>query len=150
MPAAPPASTGTAPTAAQARVRQAVGDTFLLLVLAAALLYSNSRFTFIDDEINILGPAAQPPGSFISSLPALLRGHEHPPLYDLLLHGWLYLTGGGLAWLRLPSIVFFVAGLFCLSRAARILAIERHGRNPVCMGARHVTERTDATGDYAA
>ncbi len=134
MPVAPSVSTANAPTAAQARVRQAVGDAFLLLVLAAALLYSNPRFTFIDDETNILGPAAQPTRVFLSSLPALLRGHEHPPLYDLLLHGWLQLTGGAMVWLRLPSVVFFIAGLFCLSRAARILAGPESARALLWLG----------------
>jgi hypothetical protein len=122
MPPAPPTPPDAARSAAQLRIRQALGDAFLLLVLAGALLYTNSRFTFIDDETNILGPAAQPSAAFFSSLGDLLRGHEHPPLYDIFLHGWLRLTGGAMDWLRVPSIVFFVAGMFCLSRAARILA----------------------------
>src|SRR6185295_2306676 len=59
---------------------------------------------------------------FFSSLGELLRGHEHPPLFDILLHFWIRLTGGPITWLRAPSVIFFVAGLFCLSRAARLLA----------------------------
>jgi len=134
MPPAPPPAPITAPTAAQARVREALGDTFLLLVLGASLLYTNPRFTFIDDETHILGLAAQPTGVFLTSLGDLLRAHEHPPLYDLFLHGWLYLTGGAMAWLRLPSIVFFVAGLFCLSRAAQLLAGPQSARALLWLG----------------
>ena len=134
MPTASPPTPITAPIAAQSRVREALGDAFLLLVLAAALLYSNPRFTFIDDETHILGPAAQPSGVFLSSLSALLRAHEHPPLYDLILHGWLRLTGGAMAWLRVPSIVFFVAGLFCLSRSAHLLAGRQGARALLWLG----------------
>ena len=122
MPAAPPSPPSTPLTPAQTRVRAALADAFLLLLVAASLLYTSRMFTFIDDEINILGPAAQPTRAFLASLGDLLRRHEHPPLYDLLIHGWLHLTGGAMAWLRVPSVVFFVAGLFCLSRAAQLLA----------------------------
>jgi len=134
MPATPPPVPNRARAAAQVRLREALGDTFLLLVLAAALLYTNPRFTFIDDETHILKLAAQPAGVFFSSLGALLRAHEHPPLYDLFLHGWLRLTGGAMAWLRLPSIVFFVAGLFCLSRAAQLLAGPQSARALLWLG----------------
>ena len=120
MPSSPQSTSHRAPTAAPTRLREALGDASLLLLLAMALLYTNPRFTFIDDETHILGLAAQPTRTFLTSLGSLLRAHEHPPLYDLFLHAWLQLTGGALPWLRLPSIVFFVAGLWCLSRAARL------------------------------
>ena len=45
--------------------------------------------------------------------------HEHPPLYDLLLHGWLRLTGGEIHLLRLPSVVFYVVGAWVLSLVAK-------------------------------
>jgi hypothetical protein len=109
-------------TPAQIRLRATLAESSLLLLLAILLFNTNRFFTFIDDETNMLGPAAQPTGVFLSSLGALLRGHEHPPLYDLWLHFWLRMTGGAMDWLRVPSVVFFIAGLFCLSRAARLLA----------------------------
>src|SRR3989304_3536728 len=107
---------------AQIRMRATIADFSLLLLLAFILFNTYHFFTFIDDETNVLGPAARPTGVFFSSLGTLLRAHEHPPLYDVLLHVWLRLTGGAMNWLRVPSVVFFVAGLFCLSRAARVLA----------------------------
>jgi hypothetical protein len=123
MPATPPSiSKNAALTPTQTRVRAALAEALILALLGFALLYTNRMFTFIDDETNMLGPAAQPTAAFLSSLGTLMRGHEHPPLYDLLLHVWLRLTGGAMDWLRVPSVVFFVAGLFCLSRAARLLA----------------------------
>src|SRR5579862_7301675 len=122
MPATPPSASGASLTSAQIRVRAALSEAFILLLLGFALLYTNRMFTFIDDEINMLGPAAQPTSVLLSSIGTLIRGNEHPPLFDLLLHVWLRVTGGAMDWLRVPSVVFFVAGLFCLSRAARILA----------------------------
>ena len=120
MPKAPLPNAALTP--AQLRLRANLAEGALLLLLAILLFNTNRFFTFIDDETNILGPAAQPTGVFLSSLGTLLRAHEHPPLYDLLVHFWLRLTGGAMNWLRVPSILFFLAGLFCLSHAARILA----------------------------
>ncbi|HJY88389.1 MAG TPA: hypothetical protein VKE24_16260 [Candidatus Acidoferrales bacterium] len=90
----------------------------LLLVLGVALLASNRWFTFIDDEVWILDAAAKPLAETIRAYTSGSGEHEHPPLFDLLLHGWLKLTGGPLALLRLPSIAFYVLGLCLLVRAA--------------------------------
>jgi hypothetical protein len=109
-------------TPAQMRLRASLAEGSLLLLLAILLLNTNRFFTFIDDEINMLVPAAQPGGIFFASLGSLLQTHEHPPLYDIFLHFWLSLTGGAMDWLRVPSVLFFIAGLFFLSRAARYLA----------------------------
>jgi hypothetical protein len=119
---------------AQRRVREASGDAFLLLVLGASLLYTNGRFTFVDDETHMLNQAARPVGEFLASLGSLLRAHEHPPLYDIFLNVWVYLTGGVIAWLRVPSVVFFVAGMFCLSRAAGLLGGAQAARALLWLG----------------
>src|SRR6185312_17204738 len=47
--------------------------------------------------------------------------HEHPPLYDILLHFWLRGTSGAFEYLRVPSIFFYLAGIFLLGRIARRL-----------------------------
>jgi hypothetical protein len=47
--------------------------------------------------------------------------HEHPPLYDLVLHGWMSLTGSAPGWLRLPTIFFFCAGLWLIGGTADLL-----------------------------
>lgn len=119
MSATPPPNTALTP--AQMRARMAILEVLMLVLLGFGLLYTNRMFTFIDDEVNILGPAAQPTSVFLKSLGTVIRGHEHPPLYDLLIHVWLRATGGAMDWLRVPSVLFFLAGLFCLSRAARLL-----------------------------
>lgn len=90
------------------------------LVLAGiALVCSNRWFTFIDDETRVLSDAAQPLNVTLALFHSGAGQHEHPPLHDLLLHVWIRFTGGAFGLLRIPSIVFFLAGLFLLSRAAK-------------------------------
>src|SRR4029077_1526493 len=90
-----------------------------LLLLGTGLVITNNSATFIDDEATILGVAAN---SLRTTLALFFSGgskHEHPPLYDILLHFWLRWTAGNLDYLRIPSILFFLAGLFLLARAGR-------------------------------
>ncbi len=90
-----------------------------LLLLGIGLVMTNTSVTIIDDEATILSDAASPLrttlGLFFSG-----RGQlGHPPLYDILLHFWLRWTAGNFSYLRIPSILFFLAGLFLLGRASR-------------------------------
>jgi hypothetical protein len=89
-----------------------------LLLCGAALIGSASTFTIIDDEARILGAAAQPLRTTLALFWSGVGQHEHPPLYDILLHFFLRSTGGAFESLRIPSILFFLAGLFLLARAA--------------------------------
>ena len=92
-------------------------DLFLLAALALMLFVTNSRVTFIDDEVGIVSAAVVP---FHRTLDAFRSGvgvNEYPPLYDILLHFWLYFSGGAFAALRIPSIVFYIVGLWLLSCA---------------------------------
>jgi hypothetical protein len=88
-----------------------------LLILGVGLVASNNYFTVIDDEAWTLDAAAQPLQKtlalFISG-----AGQHVPPLYDIVLHFWLRWTGGNFEYLRIPAILFFLAGLFLLGRAA--------------------------------
>ena len=90
----------------------------LPLALGAALIASDRWFALVDDEYEIINRAVQPVGHTID---LFLRGvgmHEHPPLYDLLLHGWLFLTAGEPNLLRLPSVLFYVLGAWIVAKAA--------------------------------
>jgi hypothetical protein len=90
-----------------------------LLLLGIGLVTTNNSVTFIDDESTILGAASN---SLRTTLSLFLSGtgqHEHPPLYDVILHFWLRWTGGNFDYLRIPSTLFFLAGLFLLGRASR-------------------------------
>ena len=90
-----------------------------LVVLGMAMLYSDRLFTFVDDEALVLSAAAQPLRTSLHLFFAGWGALERPPLYDIWLHLWLRITGGAFVLLRAPSMVFFLAGLWILSRAAR-------------------------------
>src|ERR1700730_11136433 len=107
-----------------AHIKEGSGErlsVFLLPVVVISMLASNSWVTALDDECAIIDRAAKPVHETIQ---LFLRGvgeHEHPPLYDLLLHGWLRLTGGNMHLLRVPAIAFYVLGGWTLARAAKRL-----------------------------
>jgi Dolichyl-phosphate-mannose-protein mannosyltransferase len=96
-----------------------------LLALGAILMASNPRFTPVDDEIAIVDLAARPAWTTMRLFISGGGQHEHPPLSDLLLHGWLWLTHGNIHLLRLPSVVFYVLGAWFLVQAARRMAGNR-------------------------
>jgi hypothetical protein len=89
-----------------------------LMLLGIALIASNSNFTIVDDETSVFGAAAQPVRTILAMLWSGVNQHGNPPLYDILFHFWLRLTGGTFESLRVPSILFFLGGLFMLARAA--------------------------------
>jgi hypothetical protein len=103
----------------QRKPNEIVQQVVPLLLLGIGLVVTNSSVTFIDDEAKILGAAANPLRTTLALFLSGAGQHEHPPLYDLLLHFWLRWTGGSFDYLRIPSILFFLAGLFLLSRASR-------------------------------
>ena len=91
----------------------------LLFLLGACLFLTNRWFTEVDDECAIIDRAAQP---LFETVRLYLHGngeHEHPPLYDLILHGWIRLTHGEQHLLRLPGIIFYVAGAWVLANAVK-------------------------------
>ena len=55
----------------------------------------------------------------VTTLLPWLGVHEHPPLFDILLHGWLRLTNGNIHLLRLPSIIFYVIGVWIIALVAK-------------------------------
>lgn len=106
----------------------------LLALFGVALGISNRFFVFIDDETSIIAAAADPVRKTLGLFWSGVGQHEHPPLYDLLLHFWLWLTGGAMDWLRAPSICFYILGLWLLSRAALRLAGETAATVVIWMG----------------
>ena len=90
-----------------------------LLLLGIGLVTTNNSVTFIDDESKILDAASH---SIRTTFALFFSGagqHEHPPLSDIILHFWLRWTDGNFDYLRIPSVFFFMAGLFLLGRASR-------------------------------
>jgi hypothetical protein len=83
---------------------------------------TNRAFTFLDDEISIVTVAQYPVGHTVGLFTSGVGQHEHPPLFDLIYHFWLRLTGSRMALLRLPSIFLFLTGLWTLAVTALRLA----------------------------
>lgn len=105
-----------------------------VLLLGLALFLTNASFPLIDDEVRVFAVATQPAAELVHDYWIGQAPHPHPPLFDLLLHGWLRVTGGDLRLLRLPSILFYVAGLWFLALAAGRLGGESGTRNLVLVG----------------
>jgi hypothetical protein len=106
-----------------------------LLLLGIGLVGTNSSFAIVDDEASILGSAAQPVHTTLALIWSGAGRISHPPLYDILLHFWLRLTGGTFESLRVPSILFYLAGLFLVARAAGRLGGPESARAVAWLGA---------------
>jgi hypothetical protein len=89
-----------------------------LLLLAVGLVTTNRSATFLDDEATFLGSAAQPLGTIFSGIFSAPPLHDPSALYSMVMHFWLRWTGE-FDYIRIPSILFFLAGMFLLSRASR-------------------------------
>jgi hypothetical protein len=92
-----------------------------LLLLGVGLVLSNPLVTIIEDESKFLNFVTQPVRETLARYFSGEAPEAHPPLYDILMHFWLRATGGNFDLLRIPSILFFLAGLFLLGRASRHL-----------------------------
>ena len=90
-----------------------------LLLLGIGLVTSNRAVTILDGESMILGAATNPLRTTLALIFSGIGKYEHSPLHEIILHFWLRWTGGSFDYLRIPSILFFIAGLFLLGRASR-------------------------------
>lgn len=97
----------------------------VLFALGTALVSTNPWFTVLDDECAIINAAAQPLSYTVKKFVNGTGQHEHPPLYDLILHVWLSLTNGNLHLLRIPAIVFYLLGIWVLAGAAKCLSQDK-------------------------
>jgi hypothetical protein len=118
----------------QLRALGMLRDAFALILLGAALVYTNPRFTFLDDETLTLNAATRPITATWRLFSSGMTQHQYPPLYDLLLHLWLRATGGAFDWLRVPAIVFLLMGIWLLSRAARRMGGDDSGSAIIWIG----------------
>ena len=114
--------------------RRLAAELLILAALGAALFLTNPAFTVIDDEAKIVSAAGAPLSQTLQTFRQGGNVHEHPPLYDVLLHIWLRLTHANFELLRLPAIIFYLLGIWLLSRAAEEIAGERAAWFAVCMG----------------
>jgi hypothetical protein len=93
-----------------------------LLLLGIGLFTTNTAVTFLDGESTILGAAANPLRTTLGQFFSGAANNGQPPLYEIILHFWMRSTGGSFDYLRVPSILFFLAGLFLLGRASHHFA----------------------------
>lgn len=95
-----------------------------LTATAAALLFSDlgHKSAFVDEAYHI-GWAAMPPLDLVRST----LDEFHPPLYLLLLHGWMSLAGTGDTAARIPAALFGVLLVPLTYGIGRELGGGRHG-----------------------
>jgi hypothetical protein len=94
----------------------------VLLGLGAALVLTEPWFSYVDDEVTIIAKAAVPVSETLNHFRRGTGQHEHPPLYDVILHSWLVLGGDRPLLVRLPAILFYLMGIWMAARAAHCLA----------------------------
>src|SRR6266568_2944456 len=104
--------------ARQRTITPLLRDAAPLFMLGSALFYSNRWLALTEDEASALSAAAQNVSTFLSPARSA-SGNVLSPIYELLLHLWLRITGGAFDSLRAPSIICFLVGLWLLSRVAR-------------------------------
>jgi len=97
------------------------------------MMASNPWFTPVDDEIAIIDVAARPAWATVKLFLSGGGQHEHPPLSELILHGWLWLTSGNIHFIRLPSVIFYLLGAWFLVQAARRLGGDRAGTHTLIL-----------------
>jgi hypothetical protein len=97
----------------------ALNDGVPLLILAMELLFSLRLFSLGENEAVALNLASRPFATILAQFRYGIGPHAAPTLYLLWLHVWLFLSDGAQVLLRAPSALFFIAGVYLLSRAAQ-------------------------------
>lgn len=107
----------------------------LILMLALAAFVASDRwFAIVDDESGFVTLAQQPLSVTLDDYLFREGQPEHPPLAGVVLHAWLPL-GGAEQWsMRLPSMLFFLAGLVGFGLVARRLGGDRAFLALLCLG----------------
>ena len=115
-------------------IRPLLRDAAPLVMLGSLLFYTNGFLTLTNEEASAISGAS-------ANLKTLLAGFQSPaggapaPFYALLLRSWLWITHGAFNTLRAPSIIFFLLGLWLLSRVARRLEGDESSNALVWLGA---------------
>src|SRR5581483_4961677 len=115
-------------------IRPVVRDAAPLVMLGSLLFYTNGFLTLTNDEVSAINGAAANWKSLLTGFGSPAAG-AIPPLYALLLRSWLWITRGAFDTLRAPSIIFFLLGLWILSRLARRLGGDESSNALVWLGA---------------
>jgi hypothetical protein len=122
------------PPLKQRAITPLLRDAAPLLMLGSALFYTNKWLALTDDETSTLSAASQSVASVLATVRSA-GSNARPPIYELLLQVWLWITRGAFDGLRAPAILCFVIGLWLLSRVAKRLGGEESGNALVWLGA---------------
>ena len=128
----PDSSRAVARRLSGAEIPRVVLDVAPLVALGVLFLSSDARFSFLDEEATALSDAVRPVGALFA---AFRLDAQRPPLYPLLLHLWLMATGGAPALLHVLPMVFFLLGVWALSRAALRMAGDQSGTSMIWLAA---------------
>ncbi len=93
-----------------------------LLVALTAFVSTDRRFSILEDETEAVHASRAPVVEIVRPFLFGEGVHQHPPLPEILFHGWLAFGGVSQWSLRLPSVACYLLGLLILALAARRLA----------------------------
>lgn len=93
----------------------------ILLGYGILLSYASRSLTVFEDEASVISMAGRDASQTIALFLTGQGQHEHPPLYDLVLHAWIPFTDGSPWQLRIPTIVSFCAALWLIGATAELL-----------------------------
>jgi len=103
--------------------------------MGIAMALAGPGYSLTDNEVTIVDAARAPIAKTLELFATGQGQHEHPPLWDLLLHGWLRLGGAGPVWLRLPGIACYLAGCLLLRAFVRRRSNDAAAHRVVAMAA---------------
>jgi hypothetical protein len=83
----------------------------IVVIYAAVMISTNTRFTILDDESTIVACAGNQPSRILQGFISGNPSNEHPPLSEILLHFWLVATNYSFFMLRVFANLFFIAGI---------------------------------------
>ena len=115
-------------------VRPLLRDAAPLVMLGSLLFYTNGFLALTNEESSAISGAAANWNGLLAGFRSPAGG-TLPPVYALLLRSWLWITHGAFDTLRAPSIIFFLLGLWLLSRVARLQGGDESSNALVWLGA---------------
>ncbi len=100
-----------------------LGTLAIVVIYAAVMISTNTRFTILDDESDSIAMAGRPAVAALRSFFTGVGFHElHPPEANLFLHFWLVTTHYSFFLLRVFANILFIAAILFTSKSAEKVA----------------------------
>jgi hypothetical protein len=87
-----------------------LGTRAIVVIYAAAMISTNTRFTILDDESTIVAYAGNQPSTILQSVVSGIAANEHPLLSEIFPHFWLVATNYSFFMLRVFANLFSSPG----------------------------------------